>query len=149
MAEGKHIKDIKTSVGLPAEFTPYCPQPNEPYMSKGQKEHFRAILTSMKKNLLQQGDSILTEIKEADVLPDLNDRASQEEAVSLTLRTRERESNVIKKIEGSLDRLETNGYGYCENCDLEIGLKRLEARPIASLCIECKMLEEIREKTSL
>jgi len=83
---------------------------------------------------------------EPDNPPDPNDRASQETDMSLELRSRDRERKLIKKIDESLARMETGDYGYCDVCGVEIGLDRLEARPTAELCIDCKTLDEIREK---
>ena len=83
---------------------------------------------------------------EATVFADPNDRASQESDVSLELRNRDRERKLIKKIEEMLAKIDSGDYGYCENCGVEIGLNRLEARPTATLCIDCKTLDEIREK---
>jgi DnaK suppressor protein len=82
----------------------------------------------------------------ADVLADLNDRATQEEAFNLELRTRDRERKLLKKIEDALQQIDEKEYGYCESCGIEIGIRRLEARPTAALCIDCKTLAEIREK---
>jgi DnaK suppressor protein len=83
---------------------------------------------------------------EATSFADPNDRASQESDIALELRNRDRERRLIKKIDEALNRIEENDYGYCESCGVEIGLKRLEARPTATLCIDCKTLEEVRER---
>jgi DnaK suppressor protein len=83
---------------------------------------------------------------DAGIYPDPNDRATQEEEFSLELRTRDRERKLLKKINEALNRIEIQDYGYCEACGVEIGIRRLEARPTATLCIECKTLQEVREK---
>lgn len=83
---------------------------------------------------------------EASNFPDPTDRATQEEEFSLELRTRDRERKLLKKIENTLKKLETGDFGYCDSCGIEIGIRRLEARPTADLCIDCKTLAEIREK---
>jgi DnaK suppressor protein len=83
---------------------------------------------------------------EATVFADPNDRASQESDMALELRNRDRERKLIKKIDETIGRIDANEYGYCESCGVEIGLKRLEARPTATLCIDCKTLDELREK---
>ena len=83
---------------------------------------------------------------EATVFADPNDRASQESDMALELRNRDRERKLIKKIDETIARIDANEYGYCDSCGVEIGLKRLEARPTATLCIDCKTLEEVRER---
>jgi DnaK suppressor protein len=101
----------------------------------------------LKKDLLQDIErTVHTMQDEATVFADPNDRASQESDIALELRNRDRERKLIKKIDETLDRIESGEYGYCESCGVEIGLKRLEARPTATLCIDCKTLEELREK---
>ncbi|MBP6103707.1 MAG: RNA polymerase-binding protein DksA [Gammaproteobacteria bacterium] len=117
-------------------------------MDSKQLTHFRAILDHWKHALMQEVDHTITEMKEASVtlLADPNDRATQEEAFNLELRTRDRERKLIRKIEEALKRIDAKEYGYCELCGVEIGIRRLEARPTAVLCIDCKTLDEIREK---
>ncbi|MBV1885063.1 MAG: RNA polymerase-binding protein DksA, partial [Gammaproteobacteria bacterium] len=111
------------------------------------KEHFRGILNSWKTGLMREVDRTVDHLKdEAGNLPDPNDRATQEEEFSLELRTRDRERKLIKKIEQTLRNLEHDDYGYCDACGIEIGIRRLEARPTATQCIDCKTLDEIREK---
>jgi len=95
---------------------------------------------------MQEVDQTISEMQEAGVLADPNDRATQEEAFNLKLRTRDRERKLIKKIEQALQQIDDKDYGYCESCGIEIGIRRLEARPTAGLCIDCKTLDEIREK---
>lgn len=130
----------------PGKFKPYEAKKNEPYMSDPQLDHFKSILNNWKSDLMNEVDQTLTEMKEADNLADPNDRATQEETFSLELRTRDRERKLIKKIEEALTQIESKDYGYCETCGIEIGIRRLEARPTATLCIDCKTLAEIKEK---
>jgi DnaK suppressor protein len=128
-------------------FTPYVPQEGEPYMSERQKEHFRKILNSWKAELSNDIDrTVHTMQDEVTMFADPNDRASQESDMALELRNRDRERKLIKKINDTLAKIDADEYGYCESCGVEIGLKRLEARPTATLCIDCKTLDEIREK---
>ena len=133
---------------MPYKFEPYQLQPNEPYMNDRQLAHFRAMLETWKKDLMKEVDNTIIEMKEASVtvLADPNDRATQEEAFNLELRTRDRERKLIRKIEEALQQIDDKEYGYCESCGVEIGIRRLEARPTAVLCIDCKTLDEIREK---
>jgi DnaK suppressor protein len=126
---------------------PYKSKKGEVYMNPKQLDHFRAILNNIKLGLSEDIDrTVHTMQDEATVFADPNDRASQESDVSLELRNRDRERKLIKKIEEMLAKIEGGDYGYCENCGIEIGLNRLEARPTATLCIDCKTLDEIREK---
>lgn len=131
---------------MPYKFEPYNPKPNEEYMSDGQLKHFRGILETWKKELMKEVDNTIIEMKGATVLADPNDRATQEEAFNLELRTRDRERKLIRKIEEALQQIDDKEYGYCESCGVEIGIRRLEARPTAVLCIDCKTLDEIRER---
>ncbi|MDR0480657.1 MAG: RNA polymerase-binding protein DksA [Gallionellaceae bacterium] len=126
---------------------PYKPKKGEEYMNPKQLDHFRAILNDIKSGLSEDIDrTVHTMQDEATVFADPNDRASQESDVSLELRNRDRERKLIKKIDEMLTKIDNGEYGYCEKCGVEIGLNRLEARPTATLCIDCKTLEEIREK---
>ena len=128
-------------------FPPYAPKKGEEYMNKKQLAHFRNILESLKVELSQDIDrTVHTMQDEATVFADPNDRASQESDMALELRNRDRERKLIKKIDETIAKIETGDYGYCDSCGIEIGLKRLEARPTATLCIDCKTLDEIREK---
>jgi DnaK suppressor protein len=128
-------------------FPPYAPKKGEDYMNKKQLAHFRSILESLKVELSQDIDrTVHTMQDEATVFADPNDRASQESDMALELRNRDRERKLIKKIEETIAKIESQDYGYCESCGVEIGLKRLEARPTATLCIDCKTLDELREK---
>jgi DnaK suppressor protein len=126
---------------------PYKPKRGEEYMSPEQLEHFREILTAWKKELMFEVDRTVHHMQdEAANFPDPNDRATQESEFTLELRTRDRERKLIKKIDESLATLEAGEYGFCEACGIEIGIRRLEARPTATLCYDCKVLDEIREK---
>ena len=128
-------------------FTPYAAKKGEEYMNAAQRKHFRKILESLKAELSQEIDrTVHTMQDEATVFADPNDRASQESDMALELRNRDRERKLIKKIDETIARIDANEYGYCESCGVEIGLKRLEARPTATLCIDCKTLDELREK---
>lgn len=128
-------------------FQPYRVEHGEEYMNAPQREHFRRILLDWKKLLMEEVDRTVHHMQdEAANFPDPNDRATQEEEFALELRTRDRERKLIRKIDEAMISLETGDYGYCEVCGVEIGVKRLEARPTATLCIDCKTLDEIKEK---
>ena len=128
-------------------FEPYKEKKGEEYMNENQKEHFIAILNAWKDDLMHEVDRTVDHMKDdAANFPDPADRATQEEEFSLELRTRDRERKLIKKIDDSLELVSTGDYGYCETCGVDIGLRRLEARPTASQCIDCKSLDEIKEK---
>ena len=129
-------------------FTPYKEKKGEEYMSPEMEAHFRNILLNWKKELMEEVDRTVHHMQdEAANFPDPNDRASQESEFALELRTRDRERKLIKKIEEATTNLDNHEYGYCEVCGVEIGVRRLEARPTATMCIDCKSLDEIREKT--
>lgn len=129
------------------DFKPYKPKRGEEYMNEKQIEHFRKILLAWKRQLMEEVDRTLHHMQdEAANFPDPNDRASQESEFTLELRTRDRERKLIRKIDESLIHLDSGDYGFCETCGIEIGIRRLEARPTATLCIDCKVLDEIREK---
>ena len=131
-------------------FEPYKPKRGEEYMNEKQRDHFRAILLNWKSQLMQEVDRTVSHMKdEAANFPDPADRATQEEEFSLELRTRDRERKLIKKIDSTMERIEQDDYGFCDACGVEIGIKRLEARPTANLCIDCKTLDEIKEKQEL
>lgn len=116
-------------------------------MNKKQLAHFRKILEAWKAELGQDIDrTVHTMQDEATIFADPNDRASQESDMALELRNRDRERKLIKKIDETIAKIDAEDYGYCESCGIEIGLKRLEARPTATLCIDCKTLDELREK---
>ena len=129
------------------EFKPYKPRRGEEYMNETQSEHFRGILQQWKKQLMEEVDRTLHHMQdEAANFPDPNDRATQESEFTLELRTRDRERKLIRKIDEALISLDAGDYGFCEACGIEIGIRRLEARPTATLCYDCKVLDEIREK---
>ncbi len=131
-------------------FKPYAPKKGEEYMNEKQREHFKAILLDWKSELMQEVDRTVSHMKdEAANFPDPADRATQEEEFSLELRTRDRERKLIKKIDSTMERIEQDDYGFCDACGVDIGIKRLEARPTASLCIDCKTLDEIKERQEL
>lgn len=126
---------------------PYKEKPNEEYMNADQLEHFKKILEAWRTQLRQEVDRTVSHMKdEAANFPDPVDRAAQEEEFSLELRTRDRERKLIKKIEKTLQLIEEDEFGFCKSCGIEIGIRRLEARPTADLCIECKTLAEIKER---
>ena len=128
-------------------FTPYEQKSGEEYMSDEMHEHFKQILLNWKQELMEEADRTKVHMQtDAENYADPNDRASQEEEFSLELRTRDRERKLIKKIEKTLELIESGDYGYCDACGIEIGVRRLEARPTADLCIDCKTLAEIKEK---
>ena len=132
---------------ITSRFVAYQVNPDEDYMNEAQRDHFRKILNTWKAELSQDIDrTVHTMQDEVTMFADPNDRASQESDMALELRNRDRERKLIKKIDETLAKINENEYGYCESCGVEIGLKRLEARPTATLCIDCKTLDEIREK---
>ncbi len=125
----------------------YKPKKGEEYMSPEQLLHFRQILESQRDQLSEEINRAVHMMQEeATVFADPNDRASQESDMALELRNRDRERKLIKKIDETIAKIDAGEYGYCEKCGVEIGLQRLEVRPTASLCIDCKTLDEIREK---
>ncbi len=131
----------------PRNVQPYIVKRGEQYMSKEQLEHFRSILNSWKRDLMVEVDRTVSHMKdEAANFPDPNDRATQEEEFSLELRTRDRERKLIRKIDEALHRIEDGSYGYCLETGEEIGIKRLEARPVATLSIEAQERRERRER---
>jgi DnaK suppressor protein len=131
----------------PRNVKPYVAKRGEQYMSKEQLGHFRQILTNWKRDLMEEVDRTVSHMKdEAANFPDPNDRATQEEEFSLELRTRDRERKLIRKIEEAIQRIEDGSYGYCLETGEQIGIKRLEARPVATLSIEAQERRERREK---
>jgi DnaK suppressor protein len=133
--------------GPGGSFQPYKHKRGEPYMDEDMHAHFREILVNWKRELMEEVDRTVHHMKdEAANFPDPNDRATQESEFSLELRARDRERKLIKKIDESLASIESDEYGYCEGCGVDIGVRRLEARPTATLCIDCKTLDEIRER---
>ena len=144
----KKVTPIKkvTSTGL-KQFKSYTPKKNEKYMSKAQLKHFVKILNDWKIELSHDIDRTVSHMQdEVTSYADPNDRASQESDMALELRNRDRERKLIKKIDDTLKVISIDDYGYCIQCGEEIGLNRLQARPTATLCIDCKTLDEIREK---
>lgn len=140
-------KEEQQSSQLTRAFVPYKETEGEEYMGEKMRAHFVEILNNWKQELREEVDRTVNYMKdEAANFPDPADRASQEEEFSLELRTRDRERKLIKKIDEALERIEKGEYGYCDSCGVEINVKRLEARPTATLCIDCKTLEEMREK---
>jgi len=128
-------------------FSPYRAKPGEKYMNPRQIKHFRSLLLFRRGQLLQEGERTVHHMmNDAGSFADPNDRATHEEEFTLELRARDRERKLIHKIDEAIRGLDEGDYGYCENCGEEIGVKRLEARPMAKLCIECKRLDEIRER---
>ena len=136
-----------SQIGPVPGIAPYRENKGEEYMNEQQVEHFRNILLAWKKELMEEVDRTVHHMQdEAANFPDPNDRATQESEFSMELRARDRERKLIKKIEEAMQNLDDDEYGYCEACGVEIGVKRLEARPTATLCIDCKILDEIKEK---
>ncbi|MFT5711975.1 MAG: DnaK suppressor protein [Glaciecola sp.] len=130
-----------------ADVMPYQEKSDEEYMNDAQMNHFRLILKAWRNQLRQEVDRTVHHMKEeAANFPDPVDRAAQEEEFSLELRARDRERKLIKKIEKTLKRIEEDDFGFCDTCGIEIGIRRLEARPTADMCIDCKTLDEIKEK---
>ncbi len=130
-----------------ASIKPYTLKKNEKYMNAKQKQHFQVILASWQKQLHLEQDRTADKIqKNASHFPDESDRATHEEEFTLELRTRERERRLLSKISESIEDLKSDDYGYCASCGIEIGIRRLEARPTATRCIDCKTIEEIHER---
>ncbi len=128
-------------------FTPYQPKRGEDYMNKEQLEHFRQLLLAWKRELMEEVDRTMLHMKDdAANFPDPNDRATQESEFGLELRTRDRERKLLKKIDSALARIDDGSYGYCEETGDEIGLRRLEARPVATLCVEAQERRELAER---
>tara|TARA_Y100001936_G_scaffold230077_1_gene252845 strand:- start:1547 stop:1978 length:432 start_codon:yes stop_codon:yes gene_type:complete len=132
------------------DFKPYKPKKGEEYMSPEQTEHFKSILFSWKKMLMSEAEKTMDHMKQdSSKLSDPNDAATQEEEFRLELRTRDRERKLISKIDQALTRIDDGSYGYCEDTGEPIGIKRLEARPIATLSIEAQERHEKMEKTQI
>ena len=128
-------------------FEPYRPKRGEPYMSEGQVEHFRELLNAWRRELMEEVDRTMLHMKDdAANFPDPSDRATQESDFGLELRTRDRERKLLRKIDSALLRIEDGSYGYCEETGDEIGLRRLEARPVATLCLEAQERRELAER---
>jgi DnaK suppressor protein len=146
-SKAKTAKKPASASGPVQEIAPYQKKKDEEYMNETQIAHFRNILLAWKRELMEEVDRTVHHMQdEAANFPDPNDRATQESEFSMELRARDRERKLIKKIDEALMNLDNEDYGYCEACGVEIGIRRLEARPTATLCIDCKTLDEIREK---
>ncbi len=129
------------------DFQPYVEKKGEEYMNSEQSEHFKTLLLAWLRDLQEEVERTVDHMQtDASNFSDPNDRATQEEEFALELRTRDRERKLTKKIRTSLTDIESGDYGFCEVCGIEIGIRRLEARPTANLCIDCKTLDEIKEK---
>lgn len=128
-------------------FTPYVPAENEEYMSDLQLAHFRQILLKWRQALQQDISYTVGHLQQEPMNhADPLDRATQQEEMTLELRTRDRESKLIRKIDQTLERIREDDYGYCDTCGIEIGVRRLEARPTANLCVDCKSIAEMKER---
>ncbi len=126
---------------------PYKEKAREKYMNPNQVDHFRNILIAWKTNLLDEVSRTINLMQDENINhPDPNDRASQETDMSLELRNRDRERKLLKKIDQTVSRVDSDDYGWCDRCGIEIGIRRLEARPTAELCVDCKTLNEIKER---
>ncbi|MFT5137634.1 MAG: DnaK suppressor protein [Arenicella sp.] len=126
---------------------PYKEKAREKYMSAQQSDHFRQILLAWKANLLDEVSKTIHLMQDENINhPDPNDRASQETDMSLELRNRDRERKLLKKIDSTIAHVDNDEYGWCDRCGIEIGIRRLEARPTAELCVDCKTLNEIKER---
>jgi DnaK suppressor protein len=137
----------KGNSNAPGAFAPYELKKGEDYMNDRQKEHFKKILLNWRAELMQEVDRTVHHMQdEAANPPDPADRATLEEEFSIELRTRDRERRLIKKIDSTIELIANDDYGYCDSCGVEIGIRRLEARPTANKCIDCKTLDEIKEK---
>lgn len=145
-SDSQDLSSINLLAG-PRNVKPYIARRGEQYMNKEQLEHFRQILNTWKRDLMQEVDRTVLHMKdEAANFPDPNDRATQESEFSLELRTRDRERKLIRKIEEAIKRIEDGNYGYCVETGEEIGIKRLEARPVATMCVEAQERRERRER---
>ncbi|WVD65671.1 RNA polymerase-binding protein DksA [Orbus sturtevantii] len=147
MKKEQKVNSSSLSLLAMANLEPYKEAVGEEYMNPKQLQHFRLILEAWLNQLRDEmGKTVSYMQDEAANFPDPADRATQEEEFSLELRARDRERKLIKKIEKTLLKIDSGDFGYCDSCGVEIGVKRLEARPTADLCIDCKTLAELREK---
>jgi len=139
---------ITRKSALPVDgIEPYIAKEGEEYMNEPQLAHFKNILLAWKKSLMEEVDRTMDHMQEeASNFSDPADRATQEEEFTLELRARDRERKLVRKIDKTIARVDADDYGYCDACGVEIGLQRLEVRPTAELCIDCKTTEEIKEK---
>ena len=146
------VSQAKKTLGILAlaGVQPYKEKRGEEYMGQPQLDHFTSILGAWRTQLRVEVERTVDHMKdEAANFPDPVDRAAQEEEFSIELRTRDRERRLIKKIEKTLAKIESDDFGFCDSCGIEIGIRRLEARPTADLCIDCKTLAEIKEKQNI
>ena len=143
----KTNKAPSTIANNKSKIAPYKPKKKEKYMSAAMKKHFHAVLIDWREHLKDEMQKTFDHLKnKGESYADPIDRASQEEEFAFELRTRDRERKLITKIAMSLEQIKQDDYGYCYACGIEIGVKRLEARPTATHCIDCKTLDEIKEK---
>ena len=151
-ASKKQVKSKKKQASINPDnlihgIAPYVEKANEKYMNPKQETHFRNILLAWKTNLLDEVSKTINLMQDENINhPDPTDRASQETDMSLELRNRDRERKLLKKIDSTIVSLDNEEYGWCERCGIEIGIRRLEARPTADLCVDCKTLNEIKER---
>lgn len=149
-ARKKTAKKVINTDNLIHGIEPYIEKAREKYMSPKQLKHFRSILLAWKNNLLDEVSKTIHIMQDENINhPDPNDRASQETDMSLELRNRDRERKLLKKIDSTIAHLDNGDYGWCDRCGIEIGIRRLEARPTADLCVDCKTLNEIKERQML
>ncbi len=138
---------VKVLTGPVRGIEPYRPTRGEAYMNEVQLAHFRKILLAWKRELMEEVDRTMHHMKDdAANFPDPNDRATQESEFGLELRTRDRDRKLLRKIDSALVRIDDGSYGYCEETGEEIGLRRLEARPVATLCVEAQERRELAER---
>lgn len=138
---------MSTFIDVDVSFVPYSVRKSEEYMNDAQRAHFRSILEIWRRNLLEEANSTLETMRRTkDGLADEVDLAAYEENFRLVLRARDRELKLIKKIDFSIEALKEGDYGYCDDCGTDIGIARLEVRPTATKCVECKTIEELKEK---
>jgi DnaK suppressor protein len=147
-AASSKVKSASTGAPLElGEFTPYMVKRGEQYMNEAQRNHFKKILLTWRNELMEEVDRTVHHLQdEATNPPDPADRATLEEEFSIELRTRDRERRLIKKIDSTIELIAKDDYGFCDSCGVEIGIRRLEARPTANKCIDCKTLDEIKER---
>lgn len=144
---GRSEPTLHTAHSVIPGIAPYKPRKGEEYMNEAQRDHFREILLAWRSQLVSDITRTINSMQDESINhPDPTDRATQETDMSLELRSRDRERKLIKKIDETIQRIDEDDYGFCDNCGVEIGIARLEARPTATLCIDCKTLDEIRER---
>lgn len=129
------------------DLQPYPSNSSEEYMSETQRDHFKTLLSAWRNHLIQAAETTVTFLQnDTSKLPDQTDNASKEEEMYAKLRKQARDSKLIKRISSSIRAIEQKDYGFCESCGAEIGIRRLEARPVAKECVDCKTLAEEKEK---